>query len=107
MTFGEIILAEYPFTNETDFKKRPALVILDPDDGDILLARVSSQPFESDYETTIGDWESAGLRFPSWVRLHKLVTLQKSLIDKSLGKLSPTDLQTVKEKLKEMVENLG
>jgi mRNA interferase MazF len=106
MTFGEIVLVQYPFTTEGGSKKRPAFVILDPDDGDILLARVSSQSFESDYEITVNEWEEAGLRLPSWIRLHKLVTLQKSLIDKSLGKLSSSDLRVVKEKLKEMIESL-
>jgi mRNA interferase MazF len=106
MIFGEVVLIKFPFTTDTTAKKRPALVILDPDDGDILLARISSQPVESDFETTVAEWENAGLLLPSYVRLHKMATLQKSLIDKSLGRLSPSDLQIVREKLKEMVESL-
>ncbi len=38
LPFGEIVLLKFPYTNT--FKKRPALVIRDFDDGDILVKRI-------------------------------------------------------------------
>ena len=47
--FGEIVLIAFPFTSGVGSKKRPALVLYDADDPDILVARITSQPvFEKD-----------------------------------------------------------
>lgn len=107
MIFGDVVLIEFPHTSTEKTKKRPALVVVDPDDGDILLARICSKSFGSNYETTVQSWGNAGLLLPSFVRLHKLATLQKSMIYKHLGKLENEDLQQIRSKLKEMFENLA
>jgi len=41
-----------------------------------------------DYDVV--DWATAGLKFPSWVRL-KFFTIENSLIIDALGRLQPPD----------------
>ncbi|HRI60670.1 MAG TPA: type II toxin-antitoxin system PemK/MazF family toxin [Saprospiraceae bacterium] len=93
--FGEIVLLAFPYTDHTTIKKRPALVLLDTEDGDVLVARVTTQSYPSPYEIAVSDWEAAGLLAPSFVKVNKLATLKASLIEKKLGKLSEADLAKV------------
>jgi len=83
-------------------KKRPALLLLDTGDDDIIVARVTSQIYQSFYDIKIVEWEKAGLIKPGIVRLHKIATLEKKMIEKSLGFLSPEDLTKIRSKLHEM-----
>jgi len=92
---GEIVLIAFPYTAGTETINRPALVILDTGDADIVVARVTTQPHYAAYDVSITNWSSAGLLAPSWVRLHKLATLEKSLVNRRLGSLPPTDYQQV------------
>jgi mRNA interferase MazF len=92
---SEIVLIAFPYTAGTETVNRPALVILDTGDADIVVARVTTQPHYTAYDVPITDWSSAGLLAPSWVRLHKLAALEKSLVNRRLGSLPPTDYQQV------------
>ncbi len=40
---GEIVLVTFPFASAAEAKRRPALVLLDTGDADLIVARVTSQ----------------------------------------------------------------
>ena len=40
---GDVVLLVYPFTSGEGAKKRPALVLLDTGDDDVVAARITSQ----------------------------------------------------------------
>lgn len=46
--FGDVVLIAFPFTDLSETKKRPALVVLDADDNDVLVARINSRRVGSD-----------------------------------------------------------
>jgi mRNA interferase MazF len=92
---GDIVLVDFPFTVSGQGKPRPALVILDTGDADVLLARITTQHQATPYDVTLAGWAKAGLLAPSIVRLHKLATLAKSRIQRHLGTLEPNDRQQV------------
>jgi mRNA interferase MazF len=100
---GDLVLVEFPFTTPGAGKLRPALVVLDTGDADVVLARVTTQNRTTAYDVTIGAWQSAGLMAPSIVRLHKLATLAKGRVRRRLGTLDPIDRQQVSAALKQMV----
>lgn len=104
--FGEIVLLAFPYTDNSAIKKRPALILLDTGDGDVLVARVTTQSYASPYEITLTGWEAAGLLAPSFVKVNKLATLKTSLIEKKLGKLADPDLEAVREKLNLVRKNI-
>ena len=85
---GEIVLLRFPFTDGEGSKKRPALVLLDNLDGDVLLARITSKLYSTPFDLAISNWKSVGLLLPSCIRLHKMATLELTLIERSLGELS-------------------
>lgn len=46
LLFGEIVLLRFPFTDEKKFKKRPALMLIDTVDGDIVVCRITSRLYK-------------------------------------------------------------
>ncbi len=101
-TFGEIILLRFPYSNNISVKKRPALILIDTGDNDIIAARITSQYMNSLFDIEINEWEKAGLLTPSYVRLHKLATLEKQLIDKKLGKIQSIDYAAIKNAVSDL-----
>jgi mRNA interferase MazF len=97
--FGDVLLLSFPFTNLVGTKRRPALVILDTRDGDIVVARITSQIYETEFDALLDDWQQAGLMMPSVVRIHKIATLEQQLVERKLGKLTDEDLAQVGAKL--------
>ena len=88
---GEVVLLAFPFVGTGEAKLRPALVLLDTGDDDIVVARVTSQVARTSYDIEVSDWQQAGLMLPSVVRVHTLATLEKSLVERRLGVLTTND----------------
>ena len=104
--FGDIVILDYPFTDAVGSKRRPGLVLLPEDDGDILFARITSKGREGKWEIEIEDWKSSGLLHPSVVRISKIVSLESSLVERVIGKLSDRDLISVRRALELLIASL-
>jgi mRNA interferase MazF len=102
LKFGEIVLLKFPFTDSRTIKKRPALVLSDIGDGDIIVCRVTSQLYDSEYDVLIENWEKTGLKLPSVIRVHKIAALQKSLVDIKIGHIE----NSLRKKVKSVFINL-
>ena len=96
---GDIVLLVFPFTRLQRQSKRPALVLLDTGDADIVAARITSQSARTRFDLEITGWQEAGLLLPSIARLDKLATLEKRSVERRLGALLPEDLRNLKESL--------
>jgi mRNA interferase MazF len=102
---GEILLVDFPLVSGTTSLLRPALVIIDSGDSDLVLARITTQQHSSAFDLAISDWKGAGLRAASYIRLHKLATSEKACIHKQLGHLQPGDRQRVSALLRASFAN--
>lgn len=71
---GEVLLLSFPFGDGVNSKRRPALVLLDTGDEDIIVARITSQSTKMIFDVELTQWEKAGLRLPSFVRVNKGAT---------------------------------
>lgn len=100
---GEIILIKFPFSILESTKKRPALVLsyIRHSDGIqlVTVAMVTSQVkgLKLRGDVILSHWQKSGLLHESLVRLAKVATVEDSLIEKSLGKLSAPDHERVKK----------
>ena len=103
---GDIVLLKFPFTDASGSKRRPALLLLDTGDDDIVVARVTGQLSATPQDVTLNEWQQAGLLLPSVVRLHKVAALQRSLVDKKLGRLTPGDWSRVVLTLRQVCKSL-
>jgi len=83
--FGDIILLKFPFTDGKQFKKRPALILQDTKDGDVIVCRITSKLYYSKFDFEVKNWKACGLKLPSVVRLHKIASLDKNLVNQKIG----------------------
>ena len=101
---GDVVLVKFPFTTGAGAKLRPALVLLDAGDADLLVARVTTQPSFTPFDVAVVGWRQAGLLAPSNVRLHKLATIEKSDIHRTIGRLESNDRQSVAGSLRRVLD---
>jgi len=99
---GEIVLLSFPFADTAGAKRRPALVILDTGDEDIIVARVTSQAAQTPFDVELAEWQKAGLLLPSVVRVHKVATLEKRLVERRLGALTSGDWAQVRARIRQL-----
>lgn len=92
---GDLLLVAFPFADGTQAKTRPALVLLDTGDADVVLARVGTRPPHVPHDVVLANWQEVGLLAPSVVRLHKIITLEKLKVVRALGTLQPADRRSV------------
>jgi len=98
---GEIVLVFFPFVGGTGGKVRPAMVLLDTGDADLVVTRITSNSPQTPMDVSITDWKGANLLFPSTVRLDKPVTVLKTDVQRLIGELQPADRQSVAAVLKQ------
>lgn len=104
---GDVILIPFPFTNLSTSKQRPCIVISSDDfntsHDDVVVAAITSRvpdsPSEYHYVLSNAQQKSAGLPKRSMIKLGKIVTLDKRLIRKKLGSLSPESTNSIVEKI--------
>jgi mRNA interferase MazF len=106
---GDIVLIPFPFSELTDVKVRPAMVICTTKDKykDLVLAAISSQ-FESTLTTNemfLAPDASNKLRKKSILKVDRIFTLKKENSIARLGKLSVTDFKLFKHKFVALVTN--
>ena len=96
---GDVVLAPFPFTDQSGVKQRPAVVLsgftYNRSHPDLILAPITSQITNSADEVTLTDWKSAGLLKPSVVK-PLLSSFETTLIRRPLGKLSESDLRKLR-----------
>jgi mRNA interferase MazF len=68
------------------------------------VARISTQTDNTTFDIPLIDWRSEGLLSASFVRLHKIATLNNTLIDRQLGALTQSDKERVAEQLKQIFD---
>jgi mRNA interferase MazF len=104
---GDVVLVRFVFTEETGAKRRPAVIISTSNyhDGrqEAIMAAITSNVDR----LLIGDhliagWQEAGLLFPS-VATGIIRTIKQTMIERRLGVMSPADMQTVQDKLRQVL----
>jgi mRNA interferase MazF len=99
---GEVVLATLGFTSGTGTKRRPALVLLDIGDDDIVVVPITSHSGQTNFDVVLGDWQRAGLMLASVVRTHKPATIEKRLVERKLGALTPRDWAQVRTAVQQL-----
>lgn len=100
--FGDVVLVRFPFTNQTAFKQRPAVVISNRAYNiarpDAVIMAITSQLHSPSGlgEVWISQWQAANLLKPSAVK-PVFATLEQSLILKRLGILHPSDQAALRQ----------
>ena len=104
---GDIILVEFVFSEGSNSKQRPALVISVEDyqrnREELILAAVTNNvERELIGDTELEDWKKAGLLYPSLVTAI-VRTIKKNMVNRRLGRLSNEDLRAVEGNLRQVM----
>lgn len=81
--FGDVVLLAFPHTDLVTISKRPAVVIYDSGDQDVLVARVTAQEHTTEADYKLGEWRRCGLLVESYVRLGKQATVENNSLSES------------------------
>ena len=96
---GSVVLLRFPFSDLSQSKLRPAVVLASADRDDWILCQLTSKPYGDvrAIQITDADFASGGLRLVSYARPGKLFTAHRSLFVAEPGKLRPEALAKVRE----------
>ena len=87
LSVAEVVFVAFPFSDLSDHKLRPALVLADVQRGDWILCQITSRPYADAKAIRLetGDFETGGLSLVSFVRPGKIFTANESLTRKRVG----------------------
>ena len=87
---GDVVIAPFPYTDFTNFKRRPVLVVSDVGPRDSIVCEITSNVHgrTGDIAITQQDMQAGTLRAASWVRPGHLHTMDRSLFGRTVGRLS-------------------
>ncbi len=101
-SFNDIVLIGFPHTDLQGISKRPAIVLYDSGDQDVLVARITTQAYATESDYKIADWKRSGLLAESYIRLGKQATIEKKYIVKKLGVLPEPERLAIKSILRKI-----
>ena len=95
---GDVVVMPFPYSDLTQAKKRPALVLAVLELGDCILCAISTKDSVDRYAIDLraGDFESGGIRQESIVRPNKLITAAPSTILYSAGKIKKPKFEQIR-----------
>ncbi|MDY0215304.1 MAG: type II toxin-antitoxin system PemK/MazF family toxin, partial [Bacilli bacterium] len=96
---GDILLIRFPFTDLTQAKKRPVLVIKSDNElGDIVCFQITSQPHAANTcALENSSLKSGELKLQSFVKYDKCFTLNSAIVEKKLATATSDFMAKIKE----------
>jgi mRNA interferase MazF len=87
---GAVVLVRFPFSDLSQSKLRPALVLAEAGRGDWVLCQVTSNPYSDTRAIMLSDesFQHGGLQRTSYARPAKLFTANHELIIAEVGMLT-------------------
>lgn len=113
MKRGDVVLLTVPFTDLSSTKVRPAVIISNDNynanqNGVVLVLITSnvSRVSPDDYVLDVGnpEFKNTGLKQASAFRVGKIQTLSKKLVNNKLGFIGPNTLNTIRSRLRNLLE---
>ena len=99
LTARSIVLVPFPFSDLSQTKLRPALVLAEADRGDCILCQITSNPYGDSQTIALTHTQLAtgSLHRTSYVRPSKLFTANHNLMQKEIGSLTADAFRQVIE----------
>ncbi len=102
---GDVVVVPFPFSDLTEAKRRPALVLAQLDGEDVILCQITSRQFTDIYAVPINesDFEEGSLRKISNIRPNRIFTADCKII---LYKAGHIKSDKINEALKKIMDIL-
>jgi len=94
---GDIVILNFPFSDLSATKRRPAFVLANLGYGDVVLCQITSKSAKNEFSIKIesNDFEVGSLPVLSFIRTDKLFTADKDLILYKAGHLKQEKIDVV------------
>ena len=98
---GDVVVVPFPFSDLTQAKRRPALVLAELMGDDVILTQITSQNIKDNYSISLEpeEFESGNLNKKSNIRPNRIFTADKKILLYKVGHLK-------KEKIKETISKI-
>jgi mRNA interferase MazF len=98
---NDVVLVQYPFTDLSAIKVRPAAVVHAPHTSvDLFIVPLASQTASlGQGEFVLSDWRGAGLDIPTAVK-REIFTIHPRLVMKRVGQLATADVTELDQSLR-------
>lgn len=102
---GSVVVVPFPFSDLSQAKRRPALVIATLEGDDLILCQITSQAIKDNYAISLDDkdFETGGLRQSSNIRPNRIFTADSHIVLYKVGDLKTEKLNEVIEKVVEII----
>jgi mRNA interferase MazF len=103
---GDIIVVPFPFSDLTQAKRCPALVIANLAGDDLILCQITSKAMRDGYSIPLenSDFEIGSLNQASNIRPNRLFTADQGIILYKIGVLSMDKLKATIDKIVEILQ---
>ncbi|MFH0887729.1 MAG: type II toxin-antitoxin system PemK/MazF family toxin [Planctomycetota bacterium] len=98
---GEVVIVPFPFSNLTQTKRRPALVIAELQGDDIILCQITSQNTRDNYALALtdSDFIQGSINQISNIRPNRIFTADQSIIQRKIGLIKREKIKVVIDKI--------
>ena len=102
---GDVVVVPFPFSDLTQAKRRPALVIATLEGDDVILCQITSKTVRDKYSIPLNDsnFEMGSLKQSSNIRPNRIFTADSHIILYRIGKLKSEKLSEVVDKASEII----
>jgi mRNA interferase MazF len=103
---GDIVVLPFPFSDLSDSKRRPALVLADLQGDDIILCQITSKSTKDNYAISLNnsDLIEGAILVDSNIRPNRLFTADKKIIAYTLGRVSTSKYKEVANSILKIIE---
>ncbi|OHB63504.1 MAG: growth inhibitor PemK [Planctomycetes bacterium RBG_13_60_9] len=104
---GDVVVIPFPFSDLSQSKRRPALVIASLEGDDVILCQLTSKTVKDTYAIPIGDsdFTSGSLKQPGNIRPNRLFTADTHIILYRVGSIRNEKLGQVLDRLIEIIRS--
>ena len=108
-TAGSVVLVPFPFSDLSQSKRRPAVVLAAAERGDWILCQVTSKSYADvrAVELTDNDFSQGSLKLISYARPAKLFTAHESLFVSEVGVLHSKALKRITDEGVSVIQQSG
>jgi mRNA interferase MazF len=98
---GDVVVVLFPFSDLSNAKKRPALVVAELAGEDLILCQITSQALQDEYAIplSMADFSEGNLHQESNIRPNRLFTADRRIIEYRVGQTSPEKMGEVTKKI--------
>jgi mRNA interferase MazF len=102
---GDVVVVPFPFSDLTQSKKRPALVISVLEGDDLILCQITSQLIKDNYSILIDDkdFKEGSLKQQSNLRPNRIFTADSHVVLYRVGNLKSDKLNEIIKKVIEII----